>query len=172
MPFLCCFGGAGRTERTLSPPSSQPISDSESHASSELIEIEEDVSVFAGHVYNAYVNQRISFRPPESSNPARRLVGEMTLQQAIQAMTPHSPGGMTVLGQLLMQSRNGRALLITMDDAGIHDERIWDLHCYVGSGDIRKTFRILLQLLNHRVTAEQLNDSIQSQRRWSGDLGL
>ena len=172
MPFLCCFGGSERTQRTLSPPSPRSVSGTGSQASSEVIEIEGDISALAGEVFNAYINQRISFRPPEPSNPTRRLVGEMTVQQAIQAMTPLSPGGMAVLSQLLVQSRNSKALLTKMDDAGIYDERIWDLHQHVGSGDIRRTFRILLLLRNDRITAEELNDSIQNQRRWSGDLGL
>ena len=149
------------------------MSETGAHASSEVTQIEEeDVSAFADEAFNAYISQRVTFSPPESSNPARRLVGEMTVRQAIEAMTPYSPAGMQVLSQLLMRSRNSKALLIKMDDAGIHDERIWDLHQYVCSGDITKTFRLLLNLRNNRTTAEQLNDYIQNQRQWSGDLGL
>ena len=96
----------------------------------------------------------------------------MTVRQAITAMAGNNFGALTVLNELLVQSRSGKNLLNKLDDAGIYGENIWNLYTYVGSQDTQRTFRIVLNLVNNRISADDLIAMINNRRPWSGDLGL
>ena len=93
----------------------------------------------------------------------------MTIGEAVNTIADHTPGAFRVLSQLLTQSRNSKALLNKMDDAGIYGTRIWDLHKEVCCEDFRKTFQLLLNLVNNRISADDLKEYIDNRRQWTGN---
>ena len=171
MPFSCCFSGCQRTQRSPSPPSARE-SDHEGPSNPSPAAAQVSVSLLVSEIVNAYGNQRVTFHSPSSAPAGKRLVGEMTVREAITTMADHNRGALTVINELMIQSRNGKKLLNKLDDAGIYGEQIWDLYRYVGSQDYQRTFRIVLNLLNNRVSANDLIAMINNRQRWSGDLGL
>lgn len=96
----------------------------------------------------------------------------MTVREAITAIADQNPAALMILTKLMAQSRNGKKLLDKLDDAGIYGERIWDLYKFTGSQDYQRTFRILLNLLNNHITANDLIEMINNRQPWSGDLGF
>ena len=171
MPFSCCFGGSQRAQRALSPSRSSESDDSERNGSISSA-YQRELSSLARELFVPYSNQQVQFSPPSSLEPTKRLVGRMTVGHALDIISEHNAEAMQVLGQILLLSRNGKALLKKMDDAGIYGRQICDLHNHVGSKDYRKTFRILLNLMNNRLSKEKLKEYIAQRKSWSGDLGL
>ena len=171
MPFSCCFGGSQRAQRTLSPSRSSESDETEGHSAISSA-YQQELSSLARDLFVPYSNQQVQFSPPSSSRPTKRLVGRMTVGHALNIISEQNPEAMQVLGQVLLQSRNSKALLKKMDDAEIYGHQICDLHNHVGSEDYTKTFRILLNLVNNRLTKEQLKEYIAQRKSWSGDLGL
>ena len=93
----------------------------------------------------------------------------MTVGEAVTTIADHNPGAFRVLTKLLTQSRNSKTLLNKMDDAGIYGGRIWDLYKDVCGEDYTKTFRLLLNLVNNRISADELKEYIDNRRQWTGD---
>jgi hypothetical protein len=77
---------------------------------------------------------------------------------------------MDVLGKIAERSKNPMAIFNKLDEAGIYGDRIWDLHRHVASQDYEKTFKLLLYLVNDRVSAEALTSAINSKKPWQGEL--
>ena len=171
MPFSCCLGGSAstqRAQRALSPSSSSESDHAEAAGSSPSVVQQESASL-SSELVDAYLNQRVTFGSPSSSNSTKRLVGEMTVGEAVTTIADHNPGAFRVLTKLLTQSRNSKTLLNKMDDAGIYGGRIWDLYKDVCGEDYTKTFRLLLNLVNNRISADELKEYIDNRRQWTGD---